>query len=154
MSRPEHLMNLPDLGEYSFRFEFMLPKIQLILVSEAYGAFIPYLKFDILCKYLTMQSFSLLDMDIQTRLILYAIYYNNKLGVWEPLLEKFDVAIKYIFAGSKVDLKINPGSKTNNSIKLNITPEFIKLLSNVYYFINLGEKPKPQVLGKESILIN
>jgi hypothetical protein len=50
MSRPEHLMNLPDLGEYSFRFEFMLPKIQLILVSEAYGAFIPYLKFDILCK--------------------------------------------------------------------------------------------------------
>lgn len=51
-----------------------------------------------------------------------------------------------------MQIKINPGGKTNNSIKLNITPEFIKLLSNIYYFINHGDDNKSKIKSKDSAL--
>jgi hypothetical protein len=139
MSRPEHLMNLLDYGEYLFKFDFQLPQIQFILVSEAFQSFIPFLKFDIFTEKLSMFSQSLFDMEIKSDFLMYATYYNNKIGIWEPLMEQFDMTMHYVYANKHVGIKIQPKDDVYNALKFNITPEFIKLLSKVYYFFDQME---------------
>lgn len=130
------MMNLMDLGEYQFKFDFQIPKIQFILVSEAFQSFIPFLKLDIFMDELSMASKSLNDMSIKTNILLHATYYNNKIGIWEPLLEKFEISIRYIFQHQRVGIKVSPLNPRRNALKLNVTPEFIKLLSKAYYFFD------------------